>query len=197
MCQMGTSQPRSFFPCFWNPVPPVLGDLSCIPARPMSVSAAATALYKSLPWQPAAPRLSNLTSATRYTFPLTSFRPLRVQTLVAVPLLRECTQRQNPMLWFVKRWRVLVNIPFAWKDCLLHLARGEWRRPAAARLSNTTARRLFELARGSGPFRELQVDLKLCNQEWKWSVTRGVSHGSVGNYSGGTQLLLCLLSLPF
>lgn len=72
---MGTSQPRSFFPCFWNPVPPVLSDLSCIPGRPMSVSAAATALYKSLPWQPAAPRLSNLTSATRYTFPLTSFSP--------------------------------------------------------------------------------------------------------------------------
>lgn len=98
MCQMGTSQPRSLFPCFLNPVPPLLGDLSCIPGRPMSVSAAATALYKSLPWQPAAPRLSNLTSATRYTFSLTSFCPLRLQILVAVPLLRECTQTKSDAL---------------------------------------------------------------------------------------------------
>lgn len=44
--------PSSVFSCFLSLVPPVHCDLSCILCRPMSVSAAATALYKSLLWQP-------------------------------------------------------------------------------------------------------------------------------------------------
>lgn len=43
----------------------------------------------------------------------------------------------------------------------------------------------------------LVVDLKLCNQERKWSAAEGILQGSTGNYGGGTQLLLRLLSVPF
>lgn len=56
------SAPFTVFSCFLSLVPPVHHDLSCIPCRPMSVSAAATALYKSLLWQPAAPCLSSVIS---------------------------------------------------------------------------------------------------------------------------------------
>lgn len=43
---------------------------------------------------------------------------------------------------------------------------GEGRPRLPASLSvNTTAERLFELAGGSGSFRALLLDLKLCNQE--------------------------------
>lgn len=49
----------------------------------------------------------------------------------------------------------------------LFAAFSEGRREQLARrgFSNTTTERLFELARGSGLFLVLQVDLKLCNQE--------------------------------
>lgn len=54
----------------------------------------------------------------------------------------------------------LVNILFAWKDCLLHLAR-----LAVLPSVKTTAESGFELLRGSGLLYVLVLDLKLCNQE--------------------------------
>lgn len=184
------SQPRSFFSCFLRPVPPVLSDLSCIPARPMSVSAAATALYKSLPWQPAAPRLYSVIS------PAPGDTHSLWQAFARSVHKSWCGASKSDALIC----RVLTCFgkhPVCVERLFAAFSEGRRERLAAGRLSNTTARRLFELAGGSGSLRVLQVDLKLCNQEWKWPVTRGVFHGSIGNYSGGTQLLLCLLSLPF
>lgn len=113
-------QPFSLF-CFLSLVPPVHADLSCVPCCPMSVSAAATALYKSLPWQPAVPRLFSVISPgdTHSLWQAFTLPVYKSWCDAALPC------RQNPMHWFSVCWRVLVNLLFAWKDCLLHLAREE------------------------------------------------------------------------
>lgn len=113
-----------------------------------------------------------------------------------LPFWHKCVQRQNQIQWFVERSCFPVNILFAWRDCLPLLAE-RTARLAPSPLVNTTAESLFELAGGSGWLYVLVVDLKLCNQEWKWSAAWGVFQGSVGNYWGGTQLLLCLCLYPF
>lgn len=108
--------------------------------------------------------LSNLTSARRCTFTLTSFHTRRVQILVCchsdINVYRDEIRFSDLLSGVV----FLVNILFAWKDCLLHLVERTARLPVLL-LVNTTAESLFELARGSGLLYVLVVDLKLCNQE--------------------------------
>lgn len=90
----------------------------------MSVSAAATALYKSLPWQPAAPCLSSVISpppgdahSLWQAFALSVYKSCYVAFLAWM---------YRDKIWFIDLLRddvFLVNISFAWKDCLLHFVK--------------------------------------------------------------------------
>lgn len=139
--------------CFLSLVPSIHNDLSCISCRPMSVSAAATALYKSLPWQPAAPCLSSVispppgdTHSLWQAFALSVYKSCHVAFLA-------WTYRDH--IWFIDLLSVdvfLVNISFAWKDCLLHFVKKNGTAPCVAVSKQDGPRACFELARGRGLF---------------------------------------------
>lgn len=137
--------------------------------------------------------LSNLTTARRCTFTLTSFHSLCVQILLCCLSGHECVQSQNLIHWFVD-WRRFSGKHLVCMAWLFAAFSGK----SGIALSEHDSQEFVWVGRRRWVVVMCYWLIRYsCNQVWKWSVTWGVFQGSVGNYSGGTQLLLCLLSLPF